>query len=359
MTKTRKTRLAVGTSSLLLLGFFAFNWSLIPQFLSQGISFITGYPGADSRSARTGSIVVNVYDGQRRLVAHDTQLLVRIIDGNQNFVVDRFYKGPSLRFDGLPFHDNFGDNYTVIVWARGYNQAGFTPVKIKPGTAPVVDLMLLPSRYDFDFAAASWDALEATRRDLLQLLKSGVSESAARARYERLLTSNAPVAANLLNLTTALEETRTVSGSPMLPYFSELLFDDTMRKDRFFAYADARLIDELRLLVAARAFDYERGAFVFHPGATVSFKQRVYGEANLHLTFFENDRRTINGVDCVRVEVDIDYYRDDAAHAILEVIPHLVTGGKSDPRTVYQLRWIAARRAGGSFNPPYAIVERD
>jgi hypothetical protein len=61
--------------------------------------------------------------------------------------------------------------------------------------------------------------------------------------------------------------------------------------------------------------------------------------------------------DCVMVEPDIDYYKDLGAHALLEVIPHAVTGSRTDPREVYVLRWIAGRRAGvPEFEPPYTIV---
>ena len=78
----------------------------------------------------------------------------------------------------------------------------------------------------------------------------------------------------------------------------------------------------------------------------------------MQVTFYENDIATIDGVVCMKVEIDIDYYRDPAAHAILEVLPHLLTGGASDPITVYQLRWIAGRRTGKDFLPPYRVVRQ-
>jgi len=56
------------------------------------------------------------------------------------------------------------------------------------------------------------------------------------------------------------------------------------------------------------------------------------------------------------VEPDIDYYKDLAAHALLEVIANALTGSLTDPKNVYVLRWIAGRRAGvPEFNPPYTI----
>ncbi len=56
------------------------------------------------------------------------------------------------------------------------------------------------------------------------------------------------------------------------------------------------------------------------------------------------------------VEPDIDYFKDLAAHALLEVIANALTGDLTDPKNVYVLRWIAGRRAGvPEFNPPYTI----
>ena len=92
-----------------------------------------------------------------------------------------------------------------------------------------------------------------------------------------------------------------------------------------------------------------------HPGATSSYKQVQFGEANVQLTFHENDPRVvIDGKTCVLVEPDIDYYKDPGAHLLLEVLPN-VFSGLTDPRVqVYMLRWIAGRCAQASRNSiPY------
>jgi hypothetical protein len=77
----------------------------------------------------------------------------------------------------------------------------------------------------------------------------------------------------------------------------------------------------------------------------------------VQLTFHENDTKVIDGLSCIVVEPDIDYFKDLAAHALLEVIPNSLGGGLTNPEEVYVLRWIAGRRAGvAEFNPPYTIV---
>jgi len=70
------------------------------------------------------------------------------------------------------------------------------------------------------------------------------------------------------------------------------------------------------------------------------------GQRAIDLPFHENDRRTINGLDCVLTEPDIDYFKDLLAHAILEVAANGIGGSLTDPRQVYVLRWMAGRRAG-------------
>jgi hypothetical protein len=81
-----------------------------------------------------------------------------------------------------------------------------------------------------------------------------------------------------------------------------------------------------------------------------------FGEANVQLTFHEDQKAVIDGVACVLVEPDIDYYKDLLAHALLEVLPNKLTGGLTIPVEVYVLRWIAGRHAGvPEFNPPYIL----
>lgn len=47
---------------------------------------------------------------------------------------------------------------------------------------------------------------------------------------------------------------------------------------------------------------------------------------------------------CVKIEPNIDYYKDVAARGLLEVIPNWITKGLTDPRLVYAMRWITAKR---------------
>lgn len=91
-------------------------------------------------------------------------------------------------------------------------------------------------------------------------------------------------------------------------------------------------------------------------GATLSYKEKQFGEANLQITFHEGDTKTVSGKKLVKVEVDIDYFSDKGAHTLLEVIPNTLGKRKTDPMQVYVLRWIAGQQAGmPEFISPYTI----
>ena len=117
------------------------------------------------------------------------------------------------------------------------------------------------------------------------------------------------------------------------------------------------LINQVKIGAAAGQFAVENAPGIFHPGATSSWKQVQFGEANVQLTFHENDKKVIGKTNCVMVEPDMDYFRDPAAHTILEVIPNALTHTLTEPVEVYVLRWIAGRTAGiPEFAPLYTVT---
>jgi len=307
-------------------------------------------------NGNAAQLMVNVFDGTRRGIPPDVKLLVTLTNGFQDQVHRDYHNGPSMLFT-LPSNDDIGDRYSVVVWADGYEQAGFAPVKISPKVFQHVDLMLLPKNADFNFHDARWANLRKSHPDLAAILAHGAgSATEARDRYTGLMEDRAPALACLLNITTAMSQLYLPSGTP-LTYIKEFVWDESMGSDRFFCYADNALADQILRAV-------ERGVMApapagLHPGATRSFKQVEFGEANLQLTLHENaeDTRIIDGVQCCKLEPDIDYYRDAGAHLLLEVLVNKAKGSLSDPRIVYVLRWTAGRAAGRpEFNPPYVIA---
>jgi len=299
----------------------------------------------------SAGLVINVYDGTRHLLRQNPQLLVRAIDGNQTEVFSDVLKSPVVLLQGLPFYDNLADNYTVMVAAQGYLQTGIAPVHLSPGKPQVVDLMLLPVDAPFNFGSASWENIKKAHPQLFKLLASGATEAVAKTRYEELMMNKPTSLASLLNLTTAVGTIALPAGNA-LPYLKELVWDDMLTQGRFFAYADQALAQQLKH--GAESFAPEPVPGLFHPGATSSYRETQVGEANVKLIFYENDKRVLDGVNCIKVEVNMDYRKDLSAHVLVE--SSLSVRGLADPKIIYLLRWMAGRRAGiAPFEPPYTI----
>jgi hypothetical protein len=311
-----------------------------------------------SAIAAGGRAMVNVFDGTRTLYSDSKPALITVTDGNHNVVSRDFHKDASVFFQNLPFFDNLGDNYTFIASADGYQDAGFFPVTISPTVVQTVNLMILPKSNAFNFSNATWNKLGAQKPKAKALFAKGTADdAAAAARYSDLEdTNDGEVLACLLNITTAMDQIQLPQGT-VLDYFKAVIWDlqgdSAMARDRFYAWADPAIISQVEQ--AKVQGEFADAPFALHAGATRSYKQIEFGEANVQLTFHENDRLMIDGTNCVKIEPDIDYYRDAGAHLLLEVAVNAF-GSLSDPRMVYVLRWIAGQRAGiPEFDPLYTI----
>ena len=325
-------------------------------------SVASGKPIMAPPAIRAGAcaLSVNIFSGARSPIPSATDVQITLRDGNQQTVPlsnNGFLNESSILIGGLPFFDNFGDNYAVVASADGYQQAGFFPVTVNPVNPAVVDIMLLKKNATFNFRNASWDRLNQQYPGLAALLGAGAADNASAAdRYGQLMEDRPQVLACYFNLVTAMSQIQLPVKTP-LDYIRELIWDDTMQQDRFFAWADPAMIDQMIQTAELDEFSPEAGSAMFHPGATRSWKQIQFGEANVRLTFHEDNKKTINGLDCVMVEPDIDYYKDRLAHALLEVTTNRLTNSLTDPRQVYVLRWMAGRHAGvPSFEPPYFLA---
>jgi hypothetical protein len=307
-----------------------------------------------SPEAPQSKLTVNIVDGTRQSFSDNKPILYTIVDGNQNRQFWNEVNSASIAVNDLPFYNNLGDNYRVIAYVDGYYQAGYFPVPLTPIHPTKLDLMLLPKNNTFNFSGARWDMI----KDSLPFLSNGVSEDEASNRYSDLMESRPKSLAALLNITTAMRQIFLSGSDTPLTHIKQIVWDNTLAQDRFFAYVDAQLIDEVRAAASRGLFAPEPGAAIFHPGATASWKQILFGEGDVQLTFHENDTKTIDGTACVLLEPDIDLYKDLGAHFLLEVIPNKVTGGLTNPEAVYVLRWIAGQQHGvPEFAPPYTILK--
>jgi hypothetical protein len=315
---------------------------------------------APQKKVSGGRAMVSVFDGTRQPYSDKPKLLITVIDGNQKVQVRKFYDRPNVFFAGLPLFNNLGDNYTFLASADGYKDAGFVPVRLAEGVDQLVELMLVPKSSQLNFANATWKALDTSRPSLKALFANGAaSDQAAAQRYGDIMEDQGgAILACLLNITTAMGQIRLPQQTP-LDYIKRIVWDRegdfALAQDRFFAWADPELKKQIEQAKQQHPPKFADAPFVLHPGATSSYKEIEFGEANVQLTFHEGNKMKIDGVNCVLVEPDIDYFKDPINHLLLEVVVNAF-GSVTDPKAVYVLRWIAGRRAGiAEFDPLYTI----
>jgi hypothetical protein len=177
--------------------------------------------------------------------------------------------------------------------------------------------MLVPNDPGFSFVNARWEAVSAK----YPFLANGVDNATGAARYDMLLDQQERSLACFLNLVEAMGQINLSLGTP-LSYIKQLRWDAPFApaQDRFFAWCDPMLIDQVKIAAVANPKQFGAAPPGLHPGATSSWKQIQFGEANVQLTFHENDHQLIDGVRCIMVEPDMDYYQDSEAHILFEVV---------------------------------------
>ena len=162
-----------------------------------------------------------MFDGARQHYSGSEQLLIAVIDGNQKTVSREFRTQPVVAMS-LPFHDNLQDNYTFIAWAKGYKQAGFTPVHVSPKQPQTIKLMLLPEddKSAFSFAGATWNILKTARPKLASIFSVGAANDIdAGNRYSDREESGERLAALLweMQLSQPNYLTPPAAGSAVIP----------------------------------------------------------------------------------------------------------------------------------------------
>jgi len=305
----------------------------------------------------SATLTVRIFDGRRGLINDASDVFVRVLDGNQQQHFAGNLMNPVRAFQ-VPFFDNAGDNYAVLASKRGYVGAGFHGIKVSKTHTEPIDLMLIPVKHRFNFANAGFAKLRVTHPTYCDIL-SGVTADAG-DRWDAFVaegSADAPVAADALNLLTAMRDIHLAVGTPM-DYLKAVRWDGefALKEDRFFVWVDPALVNEVMRAADQGKFDQEFNPGFFHPGATRSYKENQLAEANVQLTFHENTKCPAAGFETsIMMEPDIDYFPDLLSHGILEVVPGFFS--KTDPRAVYVMRWISSRRVAGvqEFNPPYTI----
>ena len=160
---------------------------------------------------------LRIYDGTRQPFPLPAQFLVTITDGIQQQLLRNYDPSNDRLFEALPFYDNFGDNYSVLVFCDGYKQAGFTPVTLSDAFLTTLDIMLIPDQPNFNFAEGLWPEASAA----YPFLAAGADAPAGQQRYDDLMEQQPKSLACVLNLCEAMSQINLSQGTP-LTYLKQL-----------------------------------------------------------------------------------------------------------------------------------------
>jgi hypothetical protein len=310
-------------------------------------------------------------------------------DEDESFEIGNRYEGRTLSSDNYLnsiFLRELVDLRLTHCWAKGCKWAsGSSIIRTKPSTLHLAGLRkglpnarLVPRAYRAvttgnrrphasrkkcaPFSDASWERLNNLRPRFAEILSIGTADP--KARYADFAEqAGGLLLACTLNLLSAMSQIILPSNKTPIDYYWQPIWEEKnfpMAQDRFFAYVDKALVDDIVEAGKRGMFAQEPNPGAFYPGATISYEQTQFDVTNVQLTFHQGEKQTIqtpNGsIECVMVEPDIDFYKDLLAHFFMEVLPNEFTKGKTDPRAVYTLRWMAGKQAARDFDPLYTIV---
>jgi hypothetical protein len=307
------------------------------------------------------SVLLNVHlaDGARDPIRRaKEEVLVTLRDGHQTTLVREFFTNGPVPIH-VPFHGSLRDKHVLLASLKDHRDAGVMFVEPeRDGQTIDVHLMLVPrsAGYRFDpFATVTGSGRPA----LSALLMNSLPSDRPAARYEMLCQDKQPHVACLLNIVEALGHVKPdhdpAGLGSVAAYLERVDFergDEVLRPDRVFAWARA----SMAAVLERSTRQFKRAPSTLHPGATASFKQVAFLESNVQISIHGESRGGMNGEPLVKVEIDIDYFRDSLAHLLLEVVPNHLTGGHTNPAAVYALRWIAGKNAKADFLPGYVLA---
>lgn len=295
-----------------------------------------------------------LYDGAEQPISEEMEVLLEIRNGRG---IDRtnWVKGPVIVLD-LQLFNGPGDDYTVTAWVKGHRTTGDF-IKANPKVHVVRKLMLIPVPTRLEFRP--WADLKAKYPRIAEFVGLGSADDPTAEKQYLELQKNKPAAlACFMNLVTAMSKIGIGGGKSPLDFLKEIKWDNSFAQDRFFGYIDPAMIPLVVATAKDGGFAEEKDPGNFHTGATLSYKQIEYDYSNVQLTFHENppDRKEIGGVSCVLFEPDMDLYKNLLDHGILEVLPNLLTHGKTDPVDILSLRWLDTNELNEDpFDPGYTL----
>jgi len=250
--------------------------------------------------------------------------------------------------------------FQVVLKSRGFKKSSSRWFSLQPGENVNLEMMLMPNKARVDLASADWSQLKQASPAFSNLLLAGSdSEPVAAAHYASVSKNKPAAVAAFFNIATALSEFQIDDGDCLFKQYKRIVWEEKLRPDRFFAYADIRLLEIARAQEQKGKFHRVSIPWLWHHGGGPSFRQTTQSRANFQLTFHMHNRKLIDGVECVMVETDIDYYPNPLEHFFKEVLVNEALRRLTDPAKVFYLRGLEAQKEGlPPVDTPYGWAPR-
>jgi hypothetical protein len=265
-------------------------------------------------STQTGRLTLHVFDAERKPF-QGASVLVTLTDGYARQIHRMHHDANEITFN-IAVADNLRDLYTVHVAADDRRDSGFTPVLVAAGDPQDVFVMMAPKNPQLVFPATFADL--SSHPEIHKLLTDSAMTD---ADYQTLKTSRPLALATLLNTLTALHDMPAGANTTVLTLFYKKVIWDRLKDDRFYAQVDSRLDPFLK----ENGDLYSKADAGLHSAEDCkdlvestkplgSRKQILFLESNVQFVFYKGKTA---GLDLV--ENDMDYFKDGAAHFLLEV----------------------------------------
>ncbi len=189
------------------------------------------------------NIAVHLYDGTRELLPAPQDFLLTARNSASADFKSRFVRANPVTLQ-VPFRDD-GSSYTVLASLKRHEDAGYMPVQVAKDGTEEVHLMLLARDAPFDFSRAGWGTLQSPEQNGRFAFLN--SEPNAQDQFEALRTREQECVSCLLNITAAIAD---IPDSNLLQRFKGITLErlgttDGVRPDRFFAWVDRRLKEDV------------------------------------------------------------------------------------------------------------------